>query len=404
MRILYIFQDEYPWDVRVEKITTSLGSAHAVHLLCRNRGTLPAEEQLGQLSVHRVGGRGLAAISGFPAFFSPWWIRAGLSIIRSQGDRPADRQGSAALSAGADPEEAHGRAGHFRHGGRLSRHDRGHLALQGPGVIADYLIRNPRFLRTMENLALPRVDETWVVSAASRARVMAKAGPGSRVRVIGNTPTIDILDMKPQPDQGSLAMVYTGFIDATRGLDTVVRAVSLARRAGLPATLDVVGTGAALEDIEKLVAELGLDEFVTFHGWCTQAQLRSVIAACSIGVVPHRVTAHTSTTLPNKIFDYMALAKPVIVSNARALEDVVTEAGCGLVFQDGDPESLLSCLRRLQARETREGMGVRPPARTGAAELVAGRSRPARGGARLSGNPLRGSRITARAGRPRPSR
>jgi glycosyltransferase involved in cell wall biosynthesis len=70
------------------------------------------------------------------------------------------------------------------------------------------------------------------------------------------------------------------------------------------------------------------------------------------------VTAHTNTTLPNKIFDYMALAKPVIVSNARALEDVVTDAGCGLVFRDGDPESLLSCLRQLQSVELRQRMGA----------------------------------------------
>ncbi|GIK35692.1 MAG: glycosyltransferase WbuB [Gammaproteobacteria bacterium] len=357
MRILYVFQDEYPWDVRVEKITTSLGSAHVVHLLCRNRGALAAEEQLGQLSVHRVGGSGLAAIGGFPAFFSPWWIRAGLSVIRRHRIDLLIVRDLPLCPLALILKKFTGVPVIFDMAEDYPAMIEDTWRYRGP-ALADYLIRNPRLLRTMENLVLPRVDETWVVSAASRDRVMAKSGQGPRVRVIGNTPTIDILDMKPQPDQGTLAMVYTGFIDATRGLDTVVRALSLARREGLPATLDVVGTGAALEDIEKLVAELGLDEFVTFHGWCTQAQLRSVIAACSIGVVPHRVTAHTSTTLPNKIFDYMALAKPVIVSNARALEDVVTEAGCGLVFQDGDPESLLSCLRQLQARETREGMGA----------------------------------------------
>lgn len=357
MRILCIFQDEYPWDVRVEKITTSLSSAHAVHLLCRNRGALAAEEQLGQLSVHRVGGRGLQAISGFPAFFSPWWIRAGLSVIRNQRIDLLIVRDLPLCPLALILKKLTGVPVIFDMAEDYPAMVEDTWRYRGPAV-ADYLIRNPRFLRTMENMVLPRVDETWVVSAASRARVIAKSGPGSRVRVIGNTPTIDILDMKPQPDQSSLAMVYTGFVDATRGLDTVVCALALARRESLPVTLDVVGTGAALDDIRKLVSELGMDEFVTFHGWCTQAELRSVIAARSIGVVPHRVTAHTSTTLPNKIFDYMALAKPVIVSNARALEDVVTEAGCGLVFRDGDPESLLSCLRQLQSRETRQSMGA----------------------------------------------
>jgi glycosyltransferase involved in cell wall biosynthesis len=35
----------------------------------------------------------------------------------------------------------------------------------------------------------------------------------------------------------------------------------------------------------------------------------------------------------------------------------VADAGCGLVFQDGDPESLLSCLRQLQSVEKRQSMG-----------------------------------------------
>ena len=113
----------------------------------------------------------------------------------------------------------------------------------------------------------------------------------------------------------------------------------------------------ALEQIKQLAAELGIDEFVIFHGWRTQAELRSIIAVSSIGVVPHRVTAHTNTTLPNKIYDYMALAKPVIVSSARALEDVVARQDAGWSFQDGDPDSLLSCLRKLQSAELRQQMG-----------------------------------------------
>lgn len=356
MRILYIFQDEYPWDVRVEKITNSLAAVHAVDVLCRNRGSLLPEEQVGKVMVHRVGGSGLAAIKGFPAFFSPWWISAGLSIIRNRKidllivrDLPLCPL-ALLLRAITDVPVIFDMAEDYP----AMIEDT--WRYRGPGP-ADYLIRNPRLLRTMENLVLARVDETWVVSAASRDRVMAKTKRQSQARIVGNTPTIDILDMEPGADCGSLSVVYTGFIDATRGLDTVVRAVALARREKLHVTLNVVGTGDALDGIRQLVDELEVADLVTFHGWRSQPELRSIIAASSVGVVPHRVTAHTNTTLPNKIFDYMALAKPVIVSNARALEDVVAEAGCGLAFQDGDPGSLVSCLRKLQSAELRQQMG-----------------------------------------------
>ena len=356
MRILYIYQDEYPWDVRVEKITASLSSAHTVHLLCRNRGTLQAEEQLGGTTVHRVGGRGLAAIKGFPAFFSPWWIRAGLSIIRSRDIDLLIVRDLPLCALALILKKLTGVPVIFDMAEDYPAMIEDTWRYRGPELM-DYLIRNPRFLRAMENHVLSRVDETWVVSAASRARILPKTGQGAQVRVIGNTPTIDILDMEPGTDRGVLSVVYTGFIDVTRGLDTVVRAVLLARQENLQVMLNVVGTGEALDQIKQLSDELGINEFVTFYGWRSQAELRSIISISSIGIVPHRVTAHTNTTLPNKIYDYMALAKPVIVSNARALEDVIADAGCGLVFQDGDPQSLVACLRKLQSAELRQQMG-----------------------------------------------
>ena len=46
MRILKIYDGDYPWDVRVEKITQSLlGAGHEVRLLCRNLGGRPRSER-----------------------------------------------------------------------------------------------------------------------------------------------------------------------------------------------------------------------------------------------------------------------------------------------------------------------------------------------------------------------
>ena len=216
MRILYIFQDEYPWDVRVEKITSSLSAAHTVDILCRNRGALDVEEQLGGISVHRVGGRGLAAIKGFPAFFSPWWISAGLSIIRSRNIDLLIVRDLPLCPLALILKKLTGVPVIFDMAEDYPAMIEDTWRFRGPGLM-DYLIRNPRFLRVMENYVLSRVDETWVVSAASRARIIAKTRPQAQVRVIGNTPTIDILDLDPGTDCGSLSVVYTGFIRCHAG-------------------------------------------------------------------------------------------------------------------------------------------------------------------------------------------
>src|SRR4029453_17810118 len=89
LRICYVFQDEYPWDIRVDKFVNSLADAgHRVTLLSRNRRGLPRREQLrAGVAIFRspVGWTPLdRALAGFPAFFSPWWLNALVQTVRSE--------------------------------------------------------------------------------------------------------------------------------------------------------------------------------------------------------------------------------------------------------------------------------------------------------------------------------
>ena len=81
MRIGYLWDCEYPWDVRTEKVCAALTAAgHEVHILARNRDRAPVVERLAEGIVHRlrplrVGGRKLESLTSFPAFFNPRWLR-----------------------------------------------------------------------------------------------------------------------------------------------------------------------------------------------------------------------------------------------------------------------------------------------------------------------------------------
>jgi glycosyltransferase involved in cell wall biosynthesis len=121
---------------------------------------------------------------------------------------------------------------------------------------------------------------------------------------------------------------------------------------------DIVGTGSMSASLSDLARALDVSDVVIFHGWQSQPKMRNIILKSDVGVVPHRVTAHTSTTLPNKIYDYMALGRPVVVSDAPALQHLVVSANCGLVFRDQDPNSLLECLLKLRASELRRELGA----------------------------------------------
>ena len=51
-----------------------------------------------------------------------------------------------------------------------------------------------------------------------------------------------------------------------------------------------------------------------------------------VGLTPHYSTPHGTVRFLNKLFDYMMLGLPVIVSNARPTARIVEEVGCGEVF------------------------------------------------------------------------
>src|SRR5213082_1852681 len=55
LSICKVWQVEYPWDVRAEKIALALTSAgHHVNLVARNRTSLPEIERLPEATVHRL--------------------------------------------------------------------------------------------------------------------------------------------------------------------------------------------------------------------------------------------------------------------------------------------------------------------------------------------------------------
>src|SRR2546423_14908995 len=75
-----VWDADYPWDVRVEKVCRSLRRAHEVHLVSRNTRRRSRYERYDGIHVHRLPvlpwlpPRASAAL-GFPAFFNPLWLR-----------------------------------------------------------------------------------------------------------------------------------------------------------------------------------------------------------------------------------------------------------------------------------------------------------------------------------------
>ncbi|HUV04331.1 MAG TPA: glycosyltransferase family 4 protein [Armatimonadota bacterium] len=182
---------------------------------------------------------------------------------------------------------------------------------------------------------------------------------------------------------GKFVLSYVGYICSDRGVDIAIRAMALLEGKAPDAKLVVVGDSGGdtgyLARLRNLVKELGVEDSVALVGWQPFEKVPGYIAASDVGLVPHQRNPHRDNTIPNKLFDYMGFAKPVIVSDCPPLARIVNDARAGLVFHASRPDDLAECILRLyENRELARRLGMsgaeavkeRYDWNTAAAELV----------------------------------
>ena len=108
---------------------------------------------------------------------------------------------------------------------------------------------------------------------------------------------------------------------------------------GLNIKLVIVGKGKQNEvkRLNRLIKDHGLESHIEMIGWQPFEKVYSYMVASDVGLVPHNIGEHTNNTIPHKLFQFMMVGIPVLVSNCKPLERVVRSIDAGLVFEAGDP-------------------------------------------------------------------
>jgi len=116
--------------------------------------------------------------------------------------------------------------------------------------------------------------------------------------------------------------------------------------------LVIVGKNTTDTILRQQVEDLKINEFVDFEGWKNVSLFQSYIVASHICISPlHRNLQH-DVAYANKIFQYMSLAKPLLVSDAIAQKRLVIKTNSGLVHQERNVEDFTGKVLKLFADET----------------------------------------------------
>ncbi len=366
MMICKVWDADYPWDVRVEKVARSLTDAgHEVHLVARNRARRSQYEQLPEAHVHRLRslpiGRRLDSATMFPAFFNPRWAAAIVGTARRTNARmvmvrdlplaPTAIWAGRRLGIPVVLDMAENYPAMMR-------------GLWETGVHrpTDVLVRNPAATAAVERWVLKRIDHVLVVVEESGERLRELGLAGDRITVVSNTPSLSRLrELSPRVHmQGKpIELIYLGLLEAPRGIGVLIEAVARTRQAGIAARLTILGDGRERGNFERLAASLGLEgDSVRFLGRVPYPDAVRMLQAADVGVVPHKANESWNTTIPNKLFDYMSAGLAVLTSSAKPAARVVRDSGAGLVFQDGSPGDCATAIQNLANADFRGRCGA----------------------------------------------
>jgi len=76
-------------------------------------------------------------------------------------------------------------------------------------------------------------------------------------------------------------------------------------------------------------------------------QMPEILAAADAGIAILKPIEAYKTTYPNKVFDYMAAGRPVLLVIDGVIRSVVESAQCGVFVQPGEARALADAIRSL---------------------------------------------------------
>ncbi len=186
--------------------------------------------------------------------------------------------------------------------------------------LADGLTVASRFLQERFGGALithVRDTDTWKPGVADPAEGRRRLGVGSERLVM-----------------------FLGTPRGYKGLEDLAAAVSSLERPGI--LLAVIGASASSPAGQQI---LHLCPRAKLLSWVPFEQIPVLLAAADVVAVPQRETPDTLGQVPAKLFDAMALGRPVVSTRVSMIPEILD--GCGLVVEPGNVMALAAAIRRL---------------------------------------------------------
>jgi len=219
------------------------------------------------------------------------------------------------------------------------------------------VIRNPaviRVARLIERFFYRQAKLLIINSPGFRPYLEQCGVDGQHIRLVPNGVSPD--DFDPEGDgqemrrrwnaDGQFVAVYAGALGQANDIPTILAAAEQLHGAA-DIRFVLVGDGKERPRLEQMAAAKELRN-VKFAGTVSKRQMCDVLAAADVCVATLQDIAMFRTTYPNKVFDYMAAGRPIVLAIDGVIREVVEQAEAGLCVKPGDDAALAQAIHHLQ--------------------------------------------------------
>lgn len=193
----------------------------------------------------------------------------------------------------------------------------------------------------LEKFMLPKLK--YVITVCDPIKDYFKNNYNIEAKVVRNIPLQNKETEGKNFPMKEKIIVWQGATNIDRSLEDIVLAMK-----DIDAKLYIMGSGDVIKDLEKIVSENNLKNKVILTGRLTFEQMMSYTKRASVGLSLDRPTNENyRISLPNKIFEYINTATPIVCTPLPEIKNIVEKYNVGCFINEPTKENISKTLNSI---------------------------------------------------------
>jgi colanic acid biosynthesis glycosyl transferase WcaI len=214
-----------------------------------------------------------------------------------------------------------------------------------------------RFFERLEQFLYERSTHIVVVTDSFKRFIVGRGIAPQKISVIKNGADLDLYNQELDPKrlealrrtlglEGKFVASYIGTIGMAHRADIMLEAAELCDHPDI--VFMVVGTGAERVKLKASAAERNRANFMLLDKQPKEV-VRYLLALSDASVIHLRASPLFRTVIPSKVFESMAMKRPIVLGVEGETREIIEAAGAGIAVEPENAAQLVAAVKRLYA-------------------------------------------------------